>query len=304
MGHGHAHAAETASWRHRRPLTIVLVITVVTLVVELVGASVSGSVALLADAGHLLVDCTGIGLALLASHLARLPATARRTFGWHRAEILAGAVNALLLLGVAGFVLVEALHRLMTPQPVEGPVMLGVAALGLVANAVSLALLRRGQRESLNVRGAYLEVLGDLAGSVGVLVAALVVATTGMSQADPIASLLIVLFVLPRAWALLREVTHVLLEGAPHGVDLGHVRAHILSVPGVLDIHDLHVWTITSGQHVVSAHVVVEDTSLSGHCGGGVLDRLGDCLAHHFDVEHSTFQLEPAGHRDHEAELH
>jgi cobalt-zinc-cadmium efflux system protein len=307
--HDH-HRQLTAAGRHRSRLVAVLAIVVAVLAAEVVGAMLSGSLVLLADAGHMLTDAAGITLALGAAQLARRPPSLRRTFGWQRAEILAAALNGLLLLGVATYVVIEAVGRLRAPTTVDGLVVVAVAAVGLAANAVCLLLLRGGKRESLNVRGAYLEVLGDLMGSAAALAAGLVVMLTGFDRADAIASLTIVALIFPRSIGLLREAGHVLLEGAPAGVDLGHVRAHILAVRGVAEVHDLHVWTITSGRNVVSAHVVVDDARLRDGCaddggqGVGVLDKLTACLAHHFDVEHSTFQLEPAQHRDHEPRLH
>jgi cobalt-zinc-cadmium efflux system protein len=270
------------------------------LVVEVAGAALSGSLALLADAGHVLADGAGIGLALLAVRFAARPATPQRTFGYYRLEILAAVVNAVLLFGVAGFVLVEAWRRLTAPPEVASGLMLAVAAAGLVANAVSLWLLHGGQRTSLNLRGAYLEVWGDLLGSVAVLAAAAVIAVTGLQAADPIASALIGVLILPRTWRLLRDAVDVLLEAAPKGVDLAEVRRHLAETPGVRDVHDLHAWTITSGLPVVSAHVVLE----RGADAGPVLDGLGDCLAGHFDIEHSTFQLEQPEHRGHEGATH
>jgi cobalt-zinc-cadmium efflux system protein len=295
----HDHAPSAAA-EHRGRLATVLAITMVVLVVEVAGAALSGSLALLADAGHVLADGTGIGLALLAVRFAARPATAQRTFGYYRLEILAAVVNAVLLFGVAGFVLVEAWRRLTEPPEVASGLMLAVAAAGLVANSVSMWLLRRGQAKSLNLRGAYLEVLGDLLGSVAVLAAAAVIAITGFQAADPIASALIGVLILPRTWRLLREAVDVLLEAAPKGVDLAEVRRHLVETPGVRDVHDLHAWTITSGLPVLSAHVVLE----RGADAGRVLDGLGDCLAGHFDIEHSTFQLEQPEHRGHEGATH
>jgi cobalt-zinc-cadmium efflux system protein len=297
MSHEHTWSAAAA---HRGRLAAVLALTVGVLAVELVGAAVSGSLALLADAGHVLADGAGIGLALLAVRFATRPATPQRTFGYYRLEILAAVVNAVLLFGVAGFVLVEAWRRLTDPPEVASGLMLGVAAFGLVANAVSLWLLRDGQAESMNLRGAYLEVLGDLLGSVAVVAAAAVITVTGLQAADPIASVLVGLLILPRTWLLLREAVDVLLEAAPKGVDLDEVRRHLSETPGVTDVHDLHAWTITSGLPVVSAHVVVD----RGADAGKVLDGLGECLAGHFDIEHSTFQLERPEHRDHEGATH
>ena len=296
MGHDHGTSAASA---HRGRLVLVLLLTTAILVVEVVGGLVSGSLALLADAGHMLTDAAGIGLALLAVWFGARPATAERTFGYYRVEILAAVVNAVLLFGVAGFVLVEAWRRLQEPPEVASGLMLLVALVGLAANAVSMWLLRGGQAESLNLRGAYLEVWGDLLGSAAVLLAAAVIALTDFQAADPIASALIGLLILPRTWRLLREAVDVLLEATPQGVDMAEVR-HLLETPGVADVHDLHAWTITSGLPVLSAHVVVD----RGADGGKVLDGLGTCLAGHFDIEHSTFQLERPEHRGHEGVLH
>jgi cobalt-zinc-cadmium efflux system protein len=282
----------------------VLAITVAVMVVEVVGGLLSGSLALLADAGHMLTDAAGIGAALLATTLAARPATSARTFGMQRAEILAALANALLLAVVATTVLVEAVRRWADPVDVQTSLMLAVAVLGAAANVVSMLLLRRGQHESLNVRGAYLEVLGDLLGSVAVVVAGVVIVTTGYARADALASFAIGLMILPRAWTLLRDVVDVLLEATPRGVDLDHVREHIRSVRGVVDVHDLHAWTITSGVPVLSAHVVVDDECIAQGRSGEVLDRLSACLSGHFDVEHCTFQLEPVGHSDHETAHH
>jgi cobalt-zinc-cadmium efflux system protein len=297
MAHDHHPSAAAA---HRGRLAAVFALTVAVLVVELAGAALSGSLALLADAGHVLADGAGIGLALLAIRFAARPATPQRTFGYYRLEILAAVVNAVLLFGVAGFVLVEAFRRLTAPPEVASGLMLAVAVVGLAANAAGMWLLREGQRHSLNLRGAYLEVLGDLLGSVAVLAAAAVIALTGFQAADPVASVLIAVLILPRTWRLLREAVDVLLEAAPKGVDLAEVRRHLVETPGVTDVHDLHAWTITSGLPVLSVHVVLE----RGADAGKVLDGLGDCLAGHFDIEHSTFQLEQPEHRGHEGATH
>jgi cobalt-zinc-cadmium efflux system protein len=249
-------------------------------------------------------DAVGIALALGAVTLAQRPARGRRTFGWQRAEILAAVANGLLLLGVAVYVLVQAVHRIGHPPEIGSGLMLGIAAVGLAVNLFGLALLHRGHQRSLNVRGAYLEVLGDALGSVAVIVAAVVIATTGWTPADTVASLAIGFLVLPRAWSLLREALDVLLEAAPKGVDLEEVRAHMLEVEGVTGVHDLHAWTITSGLPVLSAHVVVTDEALAAGHGGRVLDALCACLGDHFDVDHCTFQLEAATHAGHEAPVH
>jgi len=302
--HGHGHfPGSTATGRERRRLAAVLGLTLAVLVAEAIGGFLSGSVALLADAGHLLSDAAGVGLSLLAAAYARRPATAMRTFGWQRVEILAALGNGLLLLAVSGYVLVTGVVRLLHPGAVEAGLMLGVAAVGVVINAAGLALLQRGSTTSLNVRGAYLEVLGDLLGSAAVVVAAVVVLLTGFTRADGVAAVAVGAMIVPRALGLLREASDILLEATPRGVDLDEVREHILRLPGVVDVHDLHAWLITSGVPVLSAHVVVEDDS--ARCGGGsVLDALAECLGDHFDVEHCTFQVEPAGHRAHEAPHH
>jgi cobalt-zinc-cadmium efflux system protein len=294
----HAHLSPAAAYRGR--LLAVLLLSLGVLAAEVVGGLLTGSLALLADAGHMLADVAGLSIALLAVWFAGRPATPGRTFGWYRAEILAAVVNAVLLLGVAGLVLVEAWRRLRDPPEVAAVATLAVAVGGLGANAASLALLRRGQAESLNLRGAYLEVFGDLVGSAAVVVAAVVIALTGWREADPIASVVIGLLILPRTWRLLRDAVDVLLEATPKGLDLEEVRRHIREAPGVVDCHDLHAWTITSGMPVLSVHVVIEDRAAPGE----VLDRLGACLAGHFDIEHSTFQLERPEHRDHEGAVH
>ncbi|MGH2655489.1 MAG: cation diffusion facilitator family transporter [Actinomycetota bacterium] len=278
---------------YRGRLLVVLAITGTVLVAEVVGGLVTGSLALLADAAHMFTDVAGISLALLATWIAHRPASRGRTFGLYRVEILAAAVNAVLLFGVAAVVLWEAWRRLSEPPEIASGLMLAVATVGLVANAVSLWLLRSAQKESLNMRGAYLEVLGDLLGSAAVIVAAVVIATTGFHQADALASVVIGLMILPRTWRLLREAVDVLLEATPKGVDLSEVRQHILSTPGVEDVHDLHAWTITSGMNVVSAHVVLR----KGATGRVVLDELCACLSKDFDIEHSTFQLESPDRR-------
>jgi cation diffusion facilitator family transporter len=303
-GHTHTHSHGTATGAQRRRLGGVLGLTLLVLVAEVVGAALSGSLALLADAGHMATDAAGIALALGAVTLAQRPARGRRTFGWQRIEILAAVANGLLLVAVAVYVLVEAIRRIGHPPDIGSGLMLVIAAVGLVVNLGSLAVLHRGREESLNIRGAYLEVLGDALGSVAVIVAAVVIATTGWTAADVVASVAIGFLVLPRAWHLLREAFDVLLEAAPKDVDLDDVRAHITGVDGVLGVHDLHAWTITSGLPVLSAHVVVSEAALADGHGGRILDALCVCLGEHFDMEHCTFQLEGEAHADHEAPVH
>lgn len=303
-GHGHGHG-QLAPGRagHRRRLLIALGITGGVLIAQVVGAVLSGSLALFADAGHMVTDLAGLALAAGAITLAGLPPDPRRTFGYHRLEILAALLNGMLLFAVALVIVVEAIRRWGEPPPVDGPVMLTFAAVGLLANLASLLVLRDSAAESLNVRGAYTEVLGDLWGSLAVIAAAAVIWSTGWLLADPIASLVVAALIVPRTWALLRDAVDVLLEATPKGVDLDEVRAHILEVDGVIGAHDLHAWTITSGMPVLSAHVVLTDEALQDG-GGRVLDALGACLGEHFDVAHCTFQLEAVGHAEHEPAPH
>jgi cobalt-zinc-cadmium efflux system protein len=303
MGAGHDHAVTTARANRGRLLTV-LAMTSLVLVAEIVGGLLTGSLALLADAGHMFTDVAGLSLSILAITFAAKPPSAQRTYGYFRLEILAAVINGMLLFGVAVLILVEAWRRFSSPPDVASGAMLAFAVVGLAANLVSVLLLHRGAEQSLNVKGAYLEVLGDLLGSVAVIAAALVITTTGWNYADPVASVLVALMILPRTWTLLREAVDVLLEATPKGMDLDDVRRHIVETAGVIDAHDLHVWTITSGMPVLSVHVVVDDAALADGVGGRILDRLGDCLADHFDVAHCTFQLEPAGHASHERAAH
>ncbi len=305
MGAGHSHGPSvSAGGQHRSRMLVVLGLTSIVLVAEVIGGLITGSLALLADAGHMFTDVAGITLAILAVTFASRPATATRTYGYYRLEILAAVINAVLLFGVAIFILVEAWRRWAEPPQIEGGLMLAFASVGLVANVIGLLLLRRGSQASLNVKGAYLEVLGDTFGSAAVIIAAVVIALTGWERADIVASVLVAAMILPRTWTLLREAVDVLLEAVPKGTDLTAIRQHILDTPGVVDAHDLHVWTLTSGMPVLSVHVVVRDEVLADNEGGLVLDALGECLAHHFDVEHCTFQLEPIGHAAHEPAAH
>ncbi|MEV6315465.1 cation diffusion facilitator family transporter [Streptomyces sp. NPDC051776] len=306
--HGHAYgpapgADRTAAAEYRVRLRIALCLTVTVLVTQVVGGLLTGSLALLADAGHMATDAVGLVMALLAIHFANRPPSERRTFGYARAEILAAVANCLLLFGVGGFILYESVERLLYPPEVDAGLTIVFGAVGLVANGISLALLMRGQKASLNVRGAFLEVMSDALGSLAVIVSAAVVMATGFRQADPIASIVIGLMIVPRAWRLLREALDVLLEAAPRDVDMAEVRSHIVGLPGVEDLHDLHVWTITSGLPVLSAHVVVREDVLDSVGNEKMLHALQGCLGRHFDVEHCTFQLEPVGHAEHEAGL-
>ncbi|WP_327726776.1 cation diffusion facilitator family transporter [Streptomyces sp. NBC_00487] len=304
--HGHAHHAPTsgtAAAAYRGRLRIALSITLTVMMVEIVGGVLADSLALIADAAHMATDAVGLGMALLAIHFANRPASGNRTFGYARAEILAALANCLLLLGVGGYVLYEAVQRFVTPVGTQGGLTVVFGAIGLVANMISLTLLMRGQKESLNVRGAFLEVAADALGSLAVIISATVILLTGWQAADPIASLIIGLMIVPRTVKLLRETLDVLLEAAPKNVDMAEVRAHILALPGVEDVHDLHAWTITSGMPVLSAHVVVSSDTLDSIGHEKMLHDLQGCVGDHFDVEHCTFQLEPVGHAEHEAKL-
>ncbi len=299
VGSGHGHVL-TATGRHRGRLGAVLAITVGIAVAEVCGALVSGSLVLLADAAHMAADAAGVGLSLLAAYVATRPATDRATFGYARAEILAATVNALLLLGMAVFIGVEAARRLAAPTEVTPGLMIVFGVVALAGNGVSLFLLRHGQAESMNVRGAFLEVASDTFGAIAVIGTGIVVAATGSTLADPIASLAVAVLIVPRAWRLLRDAVDVLLEASPRGIDLTEVRTHLTALDGVVGVHDLHAWTITSGLPVLSAHVVVDPGVLANGRSAAMLDALQACLHGHFDVGHSTFQLEPASHAGHE----
>jgi cobalt-zinc-cadmium efflux system protein len=280
----------TAAARSRPRLVLTLVLTTGMMAVEFGAGLWTGSLALLADAGHMLTDATALALALVAAWIAARPPTPAKTYGYYRAEILAALANALLLFAVAGSILVEAWHRARAPAPVAGGPMALVAALGLAVNLVCAWLLHRGARESLNVRAAYLEVLGDALSSVAVLAAAGVVIATGWTGADPLASALIVFFIVPRTWGLLRQAVNVLLEGTPAHLELGEIEAAMVRVAGVRRVHDLHVWTLTSGREAMSAHVVVDDIRESER----LLEALHAVLHARFGIDHTTIQLETA----------
>ena len=298
MGHDHGHTAGRAEDRAR--LRIVLAVTASVLVLEVVGWLVTGSLALLADAGHMATDVTAIVLALGASYVATRPAGPRTTFGLHRAEVLAALVNAAVLLVVCVYLAYAGISRLSSPEHVDAGPMVAFAVVGLVANGVSMLVLSRAEKGSLNMRGAVNEVFADLLGSLLAVAAGVVIWTTGFAEADAIATLLIAVLILPRSFSLLRDATVVLLEISPKGLDLDEVRQHLLEVPGVTDVHDLHAWTITSGIPSLSAHVTVTDACLAERGVGATLDELCQCVAEHFDIHHATFQVEPVTHRAHE----
>jgi cobalt-zinc-cadmium efflux system protein len=303
MGVGHGHAGSRAADRSR--LRTVLLVTGVVLVLELVGAWLTGSLALLADAGHMATDAGAVVLALGASYVASRPGTSRSTFGYHRVEVVAALVNGVVLLCVCAYLAWAGISRLADPVEVDAALMLLFALAGMAANGASLLVLSRSDTSSLNMRGAINEVLADLVGSVLAVGAAIAILVSGWDWADAVASLLIAALVVPRAALLIRDAGRVLLEIAPADLDLDDVRHHLLHAPGVVDVHDLHAWSITSGMPSLSAHVSVTDEVLAKGVGE-VLDALGACVAEHFGVEHATFQVEPVGHRDHEdlGEMH
>jgi cobalt-zinc-cadmium efflux system protein len=300
--HGHSQGAGLPD--HRARLAVVLGIAITVLVVEVVGAVLSGSLALLADAGHMLTDVAGLTLAFVASVLARRPATDQRTWGFRRAEVLAAAVQASVLLAVGIFVLVEAVRRLVTPPEVTTGLMLVFGVVGLVGNVIAIAVLASGRGANLNMRAAFLEVVNDALGSVAVLIAAVVIAATGWLRADPIASLVIGVLIIPRTIKLLRESVDVLLESTPKGLDLAAVRERLLLVSHVRDVHDLHASQVATGLPVMSAHLVVDDSCFhDGHITR-MLDEVQHCINADFSVEHSTIQFEAHSHADHEHETH
>jgi cobalt-zinc-cadmium efflux system protein len=299
MGHGHGHGHSAGN--DRRRLAAALVITLATTALGAVGAALSGSLALLADLGHLLTDAGALAAALVASMLAARPRSLRRTYGLGRVEVLVAGLNAIALVAVVGWVVVEGVQRLVAPTEVPGLPLLVIGALGLLGNVASLFVLAGGDRRNMNLRGALLHVLGDALGSIGVLVAAAVLLITGWPYADTVASLFIVALILPRTVALLREVGHVLLEGVPRGIDVAEVHEALRRVPGVADVHDLHVWSINDRKPSVSAHVVVDGENGHGGCGdGSVLDRAAHTLRERFGLAHSTLQVEHHTHAGHE----
>ena len=281
----------TAAGRHQRRLAIVLALTATYLVAEVVGGLLTGSLALLADAGHMLTDVAGVALALVAIRFAARPATPERTYGFYRAEILAALANAVVLIGISFYILYEAFLRFRNPPEIESGAMLWVAGIGLIVNLASMRLLRGASNESLNMKGAYFEVLSDMLTSIGVLVAGVIMLITGWYYADPLVSAGIGLFILPRTWKLLREAVGVLLEGTPADVNLAAVRSTIAGVPGVAGVHDLHVWSLTSGANALSAHVVMAD----GVTHTDVLRTVHAALTSGHAIAHATLQVEPTG---------
>jgi cobalt-zinc-cadmium efflux system protein len=287
-----------------RYLLVALGLIVVYMLIEVVVAFVANSLALLADAGHMLTDAGALAGAMWAIRLAARPSTRTMSFGLKRAEILAAAANGVTLVAVGGVLLVEAVQHLVHPSHVTGGLMVVVAGIGIVINVAATWVLAHTNRRSLNMQGAFQHILTDLYGIGATAAAGAVILATGWDRADPIATLCVVVLVLRAAWGLLRASGHILLEGTPESVDLDEVRRHLHELPEVLSVHDLHAWTLTSDLPVLSAHVVVTDSCLEDGSSGMVLDHMQRCLSDHFDVEHSTFQLEAAHHLEHEGPTH
>ncbi len=293
MSGDHQHGSIRAGQRHMRPLVISFILVVTFMVVEIVGGIITGSLALLSDAGHMATDAIGLAMALAAITAANnANSDGHRTFGLYRLEILAALANSALLFGVAIYVLFEAARRFQNPPEILSTPMLVVAVTGLIVNIISWQLLRAGAEESLNVEGAYLEVLADLIGSVGVILAALIIQFTGWVYADPLFGAAIGLFILPRAWHLGRRALRVLVEAAPEGLDLEALRSQLASIPGVTDVHDLHVWTLTSEMDVATVHIVTGST-VDPH---PVLDEARHVLEDVYGIPHATLQVEPDTH--------
>jgi len=299
---GHNHGASPDA--NVRYLGIALALLVGFMLLEVVVAITSGSLVLLADAGHMLSDAGAIGASLWAIRLAARPAGGVWTFGFKRAEILSAAGNGITLLVVAAVIAVEAITRLIHPPPVGGAAILVVAIIGVAVNLVATWVLAKANRSSLNVEAAFQHILTDLYAFIGTVVAGIVILTTGYARADAIASLLVVALMLKAAWGLLRDSGRILLEAAPAGVDLAYIRGHLTAVDHVRDVHDLHVWTVTSDLPALSAHVVIDDSCFHDGHVPRLLDQMQDCLTGHFDVEHSTFQFEQAAHAGHEQSVH
>lgn len=293
----HSHAGATTP---RSRLLIAFAITASVFVIEVVGAIFTGSLALLVDAAHMLTDVIGLSLALTAAHLMNRRPSDRHTWGFRRAEVLGALTQAALLFGVGIFALVEGIRRLFEPPEIASGSLLVFGIIGLVANVISLIVLTGGRSENLNMRAAFLEVLNDALGSVAVIISAILISTLGWYQADAVAGIVISLLIVPRTIVLIRASGSVLLEATPRGLDLAAVREHLLALPHVIAVHDLHASHISTDLPVLTAHVVVEDNYLNNGDGGALLRALQRCVAEHFpvSVEHSTFQIEPASYEE------
>jgi len=301
MAHSHAgphtHGSGTAAGQHKGRLKAALALTASFMVVQAIGGLVTGSLALLADSAHMLTDAGGLALALIAIRFAERPATPQKTYGYVRLEILSALLNAVVLLLLTIFILYEAVDRFLNPPPIMAGPMLAVAVVGLVVNLISMKLLSAGSSESLNVKGAYFEVMSDMLGSLGVIIAALIVMFTGWRLADPIVGAGIGLFIIPRTWSLLKQAVHILMEGTPPEIDLVLLEQTIKEMPGVVAIHDLHVWTITSGLDSMSCHVVIADMTRARE----TLLAVNEAMKAKFNLTHTTVQIEDQALRDAEA---
>lgn len=287
MGTGHSHA--TPGNQNERALRFALVLTTIFLIAEVVAGFLTGSLALISDAAHMFTDSAALAIALVAVRIGKRPADSRRTFGYYRFEILAAAFNAILLLLVAMYIIFEAYQRLKNPQQIESTGMLIVAVLGLCINLASMRLLGVGKDTSMNMKGAYLEVWSDMLGSIGVIAGALIIRYTGWTWVDSVVAVAIGLWVLPRTWSLLKESMNVLLEGVPEGIGLEKIQQAILALPGVQSLHDLHVWTISSGKVSLTVHVVCASPEVQKD---QLLASIRSILAQQFDIHHTTVQLE------------
>jgi cobalt-zinc-cadmium efflux system protein len=289
----------SAGYKNKRKLVIVLTLTSSYLIAEVIGGILTKSLALLADAGHMLTDVGGLALALFAINVTQRAASAKRTYGFYRAEILAALANAIVLIGISLYILYEAYLRFLNPPKVESKAMLIVAAIGLVVNITGMMILKKGSGESLNMKGAYFEVLSDMLTSVGVIVAGIIMLTTGWYYADPILSAGIGLFILPRTWILLKDAVGVLLEGTPSDVNLEELRIGIASIPGVKAVHDLHVWTLTSGYNAMSAHIIINE----GLPYNETLQLINDAIMANYKIHHTTIQIEMDRYKEQETHL-
>lgn len=303
MGSGHNHgvarpAAGSAGARHRRSLIWALGLTSTFLVAEIIGALISGSLALLADAAHMLTDAGGLALALFAIWFAARPPSPTKTYGYLRAEVLAALANAVVLLLLTVYILYEAYQRFFEPPEILSVPMLVVAVIGLVVNLVSMRMLSAGSKESLNLKGAYFEVLADMLGSIAVIVSALIIMFTGWTLVDPIIGAGIGLFIVPRTWALLTQAVNILLEGTPTGLDISRLETELRGIDGVVDLHDLHVWTITSGVDAMSGHLVIADGADQQPVLIGARERLHEM----FGIDHTTIQIETVATRGRDRE--
>lgn len=301
--HNHAHEVSFDA-DHRKPLTIVLCLSVLILVIEVIGAILSGSLSLLADAGHVLTDNVGLILALVGANLMRRPATPERTWGFRRMEVLAAAGQALLLLAVGVFVLVEAIRRFFEPEVINPTIMVTFASIALVGNIAALLVMSKVQNGNLNTKAALLEVINDALGAVAVIVASVLIMTTGWIYADAVVSVAIAGLIMPRSWRLLASTLNVLLESTPKHISVEKLRSHLADTSGVVEVHDLHATTVGSNLPVVTAHLIVEEDYFSNGKLPTLLREVQNCLHGHFDVEHSTIQFEPVGHRQTEGSTH